>query len=154
MLDGRTIIEHLNSKNEQLYWRRNKILELSSQGHTERDIAATLQIALGTVNRDIHIMKDQAKANISKYIDETLPFEYHKCMMGLDAILVKTWDIANSTNGVITITEKDKLQALSIAMQAYEMKLELLSSATVVERAIHFVDKHRGLMPQTEALTR
>ena len=33
-------------------------------------------------------------------------------------------------------------------MQAYEMKLELLSSATVVERAVKFVDRHRGLTVQ------
>ena len=44
--------------------------------------------------------------------------------------------------------DKDKVQALSIAMQAYEMKLELLSSATVVERAVNFVDKHKGLTTQ------
>ena len=49
--------------------------------------------------------------------------------------------MANSTENM----DKDKLQALSIAMQAYEMKLELLSSATIVERAVNFVEKHRGL---------
>ena len=140
-----TIVEHLTSRFEQLRWRRNKVLELSSQGHSERDSAATLQVALGTVNRDLHILRDQAKRNIAKYIDERLPLEYQKCMIGLDAILVQTWDIAKSTNGVITITERDKLQALSIAMQAYNMKLDLLSSATVVERAVHFVEKHRGV---------
>lgn len=132
----------MNVKTEQLYWRRNKILELSSQGHTERDIANTLQVALGTVHRDINIMKNLAKANISKYINETLPFEYQKCMIGLDAILVRTWSMANNDASM----ERDKLQALSIAMQAYNMKLDLLSNATVIERAINFVEKHRGLV--------
>jgi hypothetical protein len=28
--------------------------------------------------------------------DEILPLEYQKCLVGLDAILSKTWDIANS----------------------------------------------------------
>lgn len=142
----------MKSEVEQLQWRRHKILELSSQGHSERDIAATLQVALGTVNRDLRILKNLAKANISKYINETLPLEYQKCMIGLDAILVKTWAVANNTTNM----ERDKLQALSIAMQAYEMKLELLSSATVVERAVNFVNKHRdkvgGLMPQSTEL--
>lgn len=135
----------MTSRVEQLQWRRNKILELSSQGHSERDIATTMQIALGTVNRDLHILKNLAKANISKYINETLPLEYEKCMIGLNAILVKTWDISNNSE----TSERDKLQALSISMQAYNMKLDLLSNATVIERAIHFVEKHRGLMPQS-----
>ncbi len=65
-------------------------------------------------------------------------------MVGLDAILVKSWAMANDSSAI----HRDKLQALSIAMQAYEMKLELLSSANVVERAVHFVNKHRGLTVQ------
>ena len=131
----------MTSRAEQLQWRRNKILELSSQGHTERDIASILQVANGTIHRDISILKNLAKANISKYINETLPLEYQKCMIGLDAILVKTWGMANNDNNI----ERDKLQALSIAMQAYNMKLDLLSNATVIERAVNFVEKHRGL---------
>jgi hypothetical protein len=35
-------------------------------------------------------------------------------------------------------------------MQAYERSLELLSNATVVERAVNFVNKHRGLVPQNK----
>ena len=133
-------------KNEQLQWRRNKILELSSQGHSERDIAANMQIALGTVNKDIQYLKKLARTNISKYINETLPLEYQKCMIGLDAILLKTWAVVNNIDSM----ERDKLQAISIAMQAYNMKLDLLSSATVVERAVNFVNKHRGLIPQNK----
>lgn len=106
-----------------------------------------LQVANGTVNRDIQILKRLAKANISKYINETLPLEYQKCMIGLDAILVKTWDIANNKE-LGTVSERDRLQALSIGMEAYRMKLDLLSSATVVERAVHFVEKYQGLIPQ------
>lgn len=136
----------MTSRVEQLQWRRNKILELSSQGHSERAIATNMQVSLGTVNRDLQILKNLAKANISKYINETLPLEYEKCMIGLNAILVKTWDISNDNNA----SEKDRLQALSISMQAYSMKLDLLSNATVIERAVNFVEKHRGLMPQTK----
>ena len=139
------IIEHLTSKSEQLQWRRNKVLELSSQGHTERDIAAILQVALGTVNRDLQTLKNLAKANISKYINETLPLEYQKYMVGLDAMLVKVWTILNNSK---EISERDRLQALSIGMEAYRMKLDLLTNATVVERAVNFVEKYRGLVTQ------
>ena len=133
-------VERLKSNAEQLRWRRDKMLQLSAEGHNQHEIAKILQIALGTVNRDYQYLKKLAQANISKYINETLPLEYQKCMIGLDAILVKTWAMANNTTNM----ERDKLQALSIAMQAYNMKLELLSSATVVERAVHFVERHKG----------
>jgi hypothetical protein len=44
------------------------------------------------------------------------------------------------------------LQALALAKECYAMKLDLLSSATVVDRAIKFVDNHltnlKGLITQ------
>ena len=67
------MISNSQVERERLRWRRNKILELSSQGHSERDIATMLQVSLGTINRDLHILKKLAQANISKYINETLP---------------------------------------------------------------------------------
>jgi hypothetical protein len=103
-----------------------------------------LQIANGTVNRDIQILKQLAKANISKCINETLPLEYQKCMIGLGAILVKTWDISNSKDS----SERDKLQALSTGMESYRMKLDLLSNTSVVERAVSFVDRHQRMISQ------
>ena len=98
-----------------------------------------MQIGLATVNRDIQYLKRLANANISKYINETLPLEYETCLIGLNAILSKTWDITNNPH----TQERDRLQAISISMQAYEMKLDLLTNATVVERAVNFVDRHR-----------
>ena len=32
-------------------------------------------------------------------------------------------------------------------MQAYAMKIDLLSNATVIEKAVQFVDSHRGSYP-------
>ncbi|MGB7664613.1 MAG: hypothetical protein WBL67_17925 [Nitrososphaeraceae archaeon] len=93
-------------------------------------------------------MKRLAKANISKYVNETLPLEYESCLIGLNAILSKSWDITNNPH----TSERDRLQAISISMQAYNMKIDLLSNATVVERAVHFVDKHRSLTQQNEEL--
>jgi hypothetical protein len=83
-----------------------------------------------------------AKANISKYINEMLPVEYEQCLIGLNAILAKTWDITNNS----ATSERDKLQAISISMQAYNMKIDLLSNATVVERAVGLVDRHHGMI--------
>jgi len=89
-------------------------------------------------------LKRLAKANISKYINETLPLEYETCLIGLNAILAKTWDIANNPHS----NERDRLQAISVSMQAYSMKIDLLTNATVVERAVQFVERNKGLIYQ------
>jgi len=42
---------------------------------------------LTRVNRDISYLRQRAKDNIKKYIDERLPEEYEKCLVGLNSIL-------------------------------------------------------------------
>ena len=48
--------------------------------------------------------------------------------------------------------KRERMLALALAKDCYQMKLELLSSATVVERAIKFVDRHRGSIPESGEL--
>ncbi|MFL6413356.1 MAG: ECF-type sigma factor [Nitrososphaeraceae archaeon] len=71
---------------DRIDWRKSKVQELSSQGYSQREIAQVLQISNGTVNRDLSVLRQQAKDNIKEYIDERLPEEYEKCPVELNAI--------------------------------------------------------------------
>jgi Trp operon repressor len=71
-------MEHLSSDMEhqeqtQVQWRRDKVQELCSKGYSQREISQVLQVGLATVNRDVVYLRQQAKTNIKKYIDERLP---------------------------------------------------------------------------------
>ena len=86
--------------------------------------------------------------SIRKYIDERLPFEFHKCLVGLDAIVCRMSDIVNNAES----DSREVLQAASVKMQAYSMKIDLLSNATVIEKAVQFIDRNRGLILQNNKL--
>jgi predicted transcriptional regulator len=62
--------------NSSIEWRRSKVQELSSQGYSQSEISRMLQISQPTINRDLTYLRQQAKDNIKKYIDERLPEEY------------------------------------------------------------------------------
>jgi hypothetical protein len=89
---------------------------------------------LSIVSRDVSYLRQQAKQNIKKYIDERLPEEYEKCLVGLTSILKEAWNTAANTDD-----KREKIQALSLAKECYGMKLDLLTNATVVDDAIRFV---------------
>jgi hypothetical protein len=127
-------LNNKEKKDNRIEWRRNKIQELSSQGHGQREIAQILQVSSGTVNRDVAYLREQAKTNIRKYIDERLPEEYEKCMVGLTSILREAWTTAHDA-----IDKRVKIQALSLAKECYSMKLDLLTNSTVVDDAVNFV---------------
>src|SRR5919201_2948358 len=82
---------------QMIQWRRDKVQELCSKGYSQREISQTLQVGLATVNRDISYLRNQAKANIKKYIDERLPEEYEKCLVGLTPITKEAWNTLQQT---------------------------------------------------------
>jgi hypothetical protein len=138
--------EHLNMENEHqqeqesVQWRRSKVLELDSQGSSQPEIARILQVSLGTVNKDLSYLRSQSRQKIRKYIDETLPEEYEKCLVGITSILKEAWTTSQNTE----INKREKIQALSLAKECYSMKLDLLTNATVVNDAMKFVSDHNS----------
>jgi hypothetical protein len=122
-------------QNQIIEWRRAKVMEFLSKGETNQsEIARILQVDKSIICRDIACLRQQAKQNIRKYIDERLPEEYEKCLVGLNAITREAWNTAQSTED-----KREKIQALSLAKECYSMKLDLLTNATVVDDAIRFV---------------
>jgi Trp operon repressor len=81
-------MEHLSldmeqqNQEQQVQWRRDKVQDLCSKGYTQREISQILQVGLATVNRDVSYLRNEAKHNIKRYIDERLPEEYEKCLVG------------------------------------------------------------------------
>src|ERR671933_3041248 len=112
----------------QVEWRRAKVLELLSKGDSQSEIAKMLQVDLSIISRDVYFLRQQAKHNIKQYIDERLPEEYEKCLVGLNAITKEAWNTAHNTED-----KREKIQALPLAKECYSMKLELLTNATVGE---------------------
>jgi Trp operon repressor len=127
---------NMSQKKDNIEWRRNKVQELLVKGYNHYEIASTLQISRPTITRDIQYLSECAKQNIKKYIDERLPEEYEKCLVGLTAITKEAWSTAQNTED-----KREKIQALSLAKECYSMKLELLTNATVVDDAIRFVSR-------------
>jgi len=68
-----------------------------------------LQLSESTISRDFDYLKQQAKTNIKRYIDDWLPEEYEKCLVGLTAILREAWNTFQQTEDT-----REKIQVLSL----------------------------------------
>jgi hypothetical protein len=106
-----------------------------SKGDSQSEIAK-VHVDLSVISRDVYFLRQQAKDNIKRYIDERLPEEYEKCLVGLNAITREAWNTAYNSED-----KREKIQALSLAKDCYSMKLDLLTNATVVNDAIRFVSQ-------------
>jgi predicted transcriptional regulator len=133
-------VQEMSTKMQQVEWRRRQVFELSSKSQSQTEIARMLQISESTISRDLDHLREQSKHNIRRYIDERLPEEYEKCLVGLNAITKEAWNTANQTEN-----KREKIQALSLAKECYSIKLDLLTNATVVDDAIRFVAQGHNL---------
>ena len=126
----------MSLKSEQrLQWRRDKVRELTIKGQTQRDIVAELQVSLTLVNKDLKLLRSNAKQNIQHYIDDYLPAEYQDRLDSLNMIVKEMWALQPQDN-------RELMQSRALIKECCAMRIDLLSSATVVDRAVKFVDNH------------
>ena len=74
---------------------------MQSQGHTQRQIANMLQVSNATVANDQIFLRQKAKENIKSYVNERLPEEYEKCLVGIfNNILGIAPNVSSSKNSI------------------------------------------------------
>jgi predicted transcriptional regulator len=127
----------LSSQTERtsLEWRRSKVLELNSQGYSQPETAKILHVSLGTVNRDLSMIRQQARKDIEEHIQKRLPEEYNRCLAGLNEVLKTCWSIIHKPG----TDDKTKLQATAIINDSYKYIMDLTTNGSIVTDAIRHV---------------
>ena len=134
-------MEQTRSKMEQLEWRRNKVDELGVKGFSLTEISRMLSIPKSTIARDIEFLKEAANETIRNHIQKKLPYEYTKCISGLEEIIKEGWLIAAIADK--KGDSKEKLQSLSLIKDTYNTKMDLLTNASLLQDSIKFVEQSK-----------
>jgi predicted transcriptional regulator len=124
----------LSTKAEQLEWRRSKVTELRSRGLSYAEIAHELQVSRTSIASDVQYLREQAKGTIKEYITEHLPEQVQICLCALDAVLKNAFVIMTKSED-----NREKLQAMQLFKYTHLVKLELLSNATAIDSALHYI---------------
>src|SRR5215208_5541194 len=128
-------MKHLNTEAKQeLDWRRSRVLELSSQGYSERQIAEVIKVNDTAVHRDLVYLRHQAQQSLQHHIHEVVPEEYQKCMVGMKCNLKHVLEIGEAASD-----PKIKLEARRIANDCYRYIMDLCTNAGIVNDAIKYV---------------
>jgi hypothetical protein len=138
---------------QEIDWRRGKVLELSSQGYSQIEIATDLQIDKSVIYRDLVYLRQQANENLKTHIQDKLLEEYQNCMVGINQGPKICWDIVNKSrninndngNGqtVTMVDNKTVLQALALINDCNKYKMDLTTNEVVITDAIKFVQTNK-----------
>jgi hypothetical protein len=142
------------SKAEQLQWRRSKVVEMRARGMSQIEIARELQTSISS---DVQYLCEQAKGTIKEYATDHLPEQYQVCLVALDQIIKRAFDIVETSDD-----NREKLQAMELFKDTHLVKLELLSNATTIDSALNYItntqqvkaqQQHKGLPLDSNSAT-
>jgi hypothetical protein len=103
-------------------------------GLSQTEIAQQLQVSKQLISLDVQHLREQAKANIKEYTTEHLPEQYQICLTALDTILKHAYEILQESHD-----NRERIQALALFKDTHMTKLELLSNATTIDSALHYI---------------
>ncbi len=69
-------------------------------------------------------------------MDEYLPAEFQHCLDALNMIVKEMWNMETEDN-------RELMQSRTLIKECCAMRIDLLSNATVVDRAVKFVDRNK-----------
>ena len=101
--------------------RLSRIISLYSKGLTQSEIASEIGIDQSTVSRELQFMKQEAKKKIERYLNEDILFEYLRYIAGSNEVTKHLWELVQNEENA-----KDKMNALSLLMQCYNKRLQIL----------------------------
>jgi transcriptional regulator with XRE-family HTH domain len=101
--------------------RLSRIISLYSKGLTQSEIASEIGIDQSTVSRELQFIKQEAKKKIEKYLNEDILFEYLRYIAGSNEVTRHLWKLVENEENT-----KEKMNALSLLMQCYNKRLEML----------------------------
>jgi predicted transcriptional regulator len=104
--------------------RLSAILRLHTRGLNQEQIAQELHIHQTTVSRDLHLVQQESKKHVEKYMREDILLEYLRYLVGSNEITRTLWEMVQS----IDTTNKEKINAISLLMQMYDSRLQRLTA--------------------------
>jgi transcriptional regulator len=108
----------------ELQDRLSKVLRLHSQGYSQSEIARKLKVNQSTISRDLGEIKKKARSSLDLYVKEEIPNEFQLYISGLNQIMKNLWEIVLEKESKITV--KDRTYVLSLLMQCYSRRIEML----------------------------
>ena len=102
-----------------------KVLTLHSKGFSQSEMAKKLNVNQSTVSRYLDEIRRKARKTLDLYMKEEIPNELQIYISGLNEITKNLWEIVEDKQNP-KITTRDRICVLSLLMQSYSKRMEML----------------------------
>jgi predicted transcriptional regulator len=118
------------SKEAEAQLRRDRVLELTSKGKTQTEIADILNYSQQTISNDTIYLRKKARENLQNHSQE-LPYHYEQALNNLTSVRKEAWALIEQTKD-----ERVKASLFTIIKDVNESILEALAAGDIIEQEV------------------
>jgi len=131
--------------------RRAKVLDLLAQGFNESEIAIRLKVSQPTLSRDVKALNRESVEIIKTIEKDYYPLEFRNIINSIKMVVKKSWQVINDEND--KWTNKDKLNALKLVVEASKTEFETLQNGPVNLRVGELGEQIKALVEEAQTPT-
>ena len=131
------MISQKTKRQQQLQWRRHRVLALLAEDYSQNEIASILQVSPISISKDVVYLKDQLRLLLRIHLKQTFPLEYQQALINLKSI-------RQQARGMLKEPETDdrvKTRLFIVIKDITESIMKLVSQGNAIDDAITFMEE-------------
>jgi predicted transcriptional regulator len=124
-------------KQQQLEWRRERVLALLAEDYSQNEIASILQVSPASISKDVAYLKDRARLLLRTHLKETFPLEYQQALVNLKSLRREARDMLRKPE----TDERVKTRLFIVIKDITESIMNLVLKGDAIDDSIAFMEE-------------
>jgi predicted transcriptional regulator len=128
---------HKRKKQQQLEWRRHRVLTLLAEDYSQNEIASLLQVSPASISKDVAYLKDRSKLLLRTHLKETFPLEYQQALITLKSLRREAREMLRKPE----TDERVKTRLFLVIKDITESIMNLVLKSDAIDDTIAFMEE-------------
>jgi hypothetical protein len=130
------MISQKTKKQQQLQWRRQRVLALLAEDYSQNEIASILQVRAASISKDVAYLKDQSRLLLRIHLKQTFPLEYPQSLINLKSIRRQAREMLKKPE----TDDRVKARLFIVIKDITESIMKLVSQGNAIDDIITFME--------------
>jgi predicted transcriptional regulator len=127
-------------KQQQLQWRRHRVLALLAEDYSQNEIASILQVSPASISKDVAYLKEKSRLLLRIHLKETFPLEYQQALINLKGIRRQAREMLKKPE----TDDRVKTRLFIVIKDITESIMKLVSQGDAIDDTITFMEDKTG----------
>jgi hypothetical protein len=131
------MVSQKRKKQQQLEWRRQRVLALLAEDYSQNEIASILQVSPASISKDVTYLKDQSRLLLRIHLKETFPLEYQQALSTLKSLRREAREMLRKPE----TDERLKVRLFIVIKDITESIMNLVLKGDAIDDAVTFMEE-------------